>query len=1139
MIVLLALGALAATPTDLIVAGSDWSYLDSGIDPDPSWVSTSYDDSAWAVGPGTLGFGVFEDTPIDGGDPADRHITTWFRHSFTVASPADYGGLVLDLIRDDGAVVYLNGVEVHRSNMPSVSDSSTLASSDVVGTDEYTFLQVPLDASALVAGDNVLAIEVHQSSPTSDDLAFDAALVGWSGDPVLTRGPYLQLVTPDSMVVRWRTDAPVEALVTTVEGPQSTGPVALDHEVLLDGLSPDTTYTYEVGSPTLSLAGGAAPYTFTTAPLPGTIRPVKMWVLGDSGTADTNAEAVADGFASLGEQADLWLMLGDNAYNSGTDDEYQAAVFDLYTDHLPGLPLWSTLGNHDGYSASSATQSGPYYDIFTLPTAGEAGGEPSGTEAYYSFDYANVHVVCLDSYDSDRSASGAMVDWLRDDLAATTADWVIAFWHHPPYSKGSHNSDVESNLVDMRQNVVPILEDYGVDLVLTGHSHSYERSALIDGHHGLSTTFETRHVRDNRPGDATVGSPYTKPSPSGGSHEGAVYVVAGSSGKISGGALDHPAMLTNLNVLGSVVLDIDGSTLTARFVDDAGQVVDRFDIERGVTSILELYATDPPVEGDAIGLHAYGQDPDGNEVVSYEWDFGDGSPLATGPEQVHLWPDDGVVPVTVTVEDLAGSLVTRTLDLPVANVAPRIVDYGADPAMQGIPTRFWVDATDVASDTISYSWDFGDGALVFGDEVEHLFLVDGTYTVVVEAADEDGGVSSASLEVVVGGTPPEDQVIYVSPAFEGSPVALSAGNDDAAVSWSWDLHDGLPARLGQSITHTWADDGNFPVTLTTTDAEGDANVRQVTVPVANVEPTDLQISTVELAVEGDTLTFVGSATDPGDDVLSYIWSFGDFSPVVTAPSVQHRYGDEGTYSVSLAVSDGDGGVSSLLTSVTVTNAPPTAASLVLPSSVQEGQLASFAVVPSDPGDDEVAVSWALGDGTTSELADLQHAYADDGLYSVLLTLDDGDGGLLTVPHQVAVNNVAPELLGVPNDTVVLGAVYRFTPTVVDPGADLHTFTLAGPEGSEVSAAGSVTWTPTRVERDVPFTLTVDDGDARTSITWVVSAEPVPTDGSAADLLAGKPGGCGCRSVSPTGTVAWWALMPLLGLSRRARRRSRR
>jgi hypothetical protein len=123
------------------------------------------------------------------------------------------------------------------------------------------------------------------------------------------------------------------------------------------------------------------------------------------------------------------------------------------------------------------------------PAEGEAGGLASGTERYYSFDYANIHLVCLDAMTSDRSPAGPMLTWLEEDLAATDKAWIIAFWHHPPYTWGTHNSDFERELIDMRENAVPILERYGVDLVLCGHSHVYERSWLLNGHYGYSSSF--------------------------------------------------------------------------------------------------------------------------------------------------------------------------------------------------------------------------------------------------------------------------------------------------------------------------------------------------------------------------------------------------------------------------------------------------------------------------------------------------------------------------------------------------------------------------------------------------------------------------------------------------------------------------
>jgi len=210
---------------------------------------------------------------------------------------------------------------------------------------------------------------------------------------------------------------------------------------------------------------------------------------------------------------------------------------------------------------------------------------PSGTEKYYSFDYANVHFVCLDSMSSSRAPYDPMLTWLREDLAANAQQWLIAFWHHPPYSKGSHDSDREMNLIQMRQNALPILEFYGVDLVLCGHSHSYERSFLLNGHYRNSISLTKAMKVDSGSGRPEGSGPYVKDS----SSAGTVYVVAGSSGKTSDrGSLNHPAMFISLRALGSLVLDINGNRLDARFVDRSGGVADRFRIVKDMPAIVSV-----------------------------------------------------------------------------------------------------------------------------------------------------------------------------------------------------------------------------------------------------------------------------------------------------------------------------------------------------------------------------------------------------------------------------------------------------------------------------------------------------------------------------------------------------------------------
>ena len=433
----------------------------------------------------------------------------------------------------------------------------------------------------------------------------------------VTRGPYLQMGTPTSVVVRWRTDTATDSRVRHGAAPGSltafvdNSTVTTEHEVAVTGLAPDTVYYYSVGSTTATQAGNDTNHFFVTFPSAGEAVPTRIWVLGDAGTQTSSQTAVRNAYynATGARHTDLWLMLGDNAYNNGTDSEYQGAVFNMYSAMLRKSVLFSTLGNHDTAQSTEFVDTYPYFNMFTFPRNGECGGLASGTEHYYSFDFGNIHFVCLDSMTADRSPTGAMATWLQNDLADTTRDWIVAFWHHPPYTKGSHNSDTETELIEMRQNMLPILEAGGVDVVLTGHSHSYERSYLIDSHYDLSTTLTSAMILDG--GSGRDPSPYQKPEGLPG-HEGAVYVVAGSSGQISGGTLNHPAMFISLNVLGSVVMDFTTNRLDLQFLDSTGVVRDNFAIAKSSSSGPPLAPT---------GLAA----TPGNNEVDLSWNASAGA----------------------------------------------------------------------------------------------------------------------------------------------------------------------------------------------------------------------------------------------------------------------------------------------------------------------------------------------------------------------------------------------------------------------------------------------------------------------------------------------------------------------------------
>ncbi|HEY2951494.1 MAG TPA: metallophosphoesterase family protein [Verrucomicrobiae bacterium] len=365
-----------------------------------------------------------------------------------------------------------------------------------------------------------------------------------------------------------------------------------NHVTWLNGTGPSkdrkAPRNFLVGTTNLIRTGGDSNTFFVTPPKIGTRQPTRVWVLGDPGTRKRAERDVRDAYYRwTGDRpTDFWLMLGDNAYTTGKDTEYQGAIFEVFDAMLRKSVLWPCLGNHDAGSANSPIQFGVYYDIFTLPAQAQAGGVMSGSEAYYSFDHANIHVVCLDSSDSDWSKNGLMLRWLKTDLEANQQDWLVAYCHHPPYTKGSHNSDQdrdsEARMRMIRERVLPLLEEHGLDLMLSGHSHAYERSFLLDGFYGRSTNLNEKvHFKSARDGRADGTGIYLKPSRGPAPHEGAVYIVAGSSGQKSGGKLNHPVSARSLNLLGSLVLDFDGHRLDATFIDDKAAVRDYFTIVKG------------------------------------------------------------------------------------------------------------------------------------------------------------------------------------------------------------------------------------------------------------------------------------------------------------------------------------------------------------------------------------------------------------------------------------------------------------------------------------------------------------------------------------------------------------------------------
>lgn len=420
----------------------------------------------------------------------------------------------------------------------------------------------------------------------------------------LTRGPYLQVGKQDSITIRWRTNTASSSKVTwgTSFGTypnsftQDVSTPVTEHIVRIGGLTADTKYWYTIGTSSTVLQQTANNY-FLTLPPDNTTRKLRFVAIGDCGNASTNQTNVKNTFINYigSNDIDAMILLGDNAYNSGLDAEFQTNFFDIYkNDLLLYNKLYPAPGNHDyGNSTSNTGKTGgsggsmPYHNNFTVPMAGEIGGVPSGVKNYYSFNVGSVHFISLDSYGKDDGnttnmydTSGAQATWLKADLAANTQRWTIAYFHHPPYTKTSHTSDTEMDLVAIREKFIRILERNGVDLVLCGHAHGYERSYLLKGFYNtyaaplLDANFSaashtaTGNIQ-NGLYDGVTGNYKAFKYNSGKYNHGTVYTVSGSAGQIGGTSTGYPQdcmFYSNATNGGCFYFEVDNNRLDAKFI---------------------------------------------------------------------------------------------------------------------------------------------------------------------------------------------------------------------------------------------------------------------------------------------------------------------------------------------------------------------------------------------------------------------------------------------------------------------------------------------------------------------------------------------------------------------------------------------
>ena len=459
----------------LVEKESLWKYYDEEAYPGNNWFYNHFDDSDWKTGKGELGYGDGDEQTVlnYGNNNKKKYPTYYFRKEFSNKRFDNFEYLYINVKFDDSVVLYLNGREIERKNLPKTEIShETLATEGMAGISEDKYEKTYFSKD-LLSKLNTVAAEVHQRSLSSSDISFDLEIVATNTPPELVnKEPYLIYAGKGDYQLIWQLNRKYKAELEYGHNPNE-----LQNKKLINEYNQNYQYSYLFSQPEnnkkifyeIEIADKL--YRGSFVPYHSSSNKLKFLAYGDTRSYPESHDSVAKQILKTMEKdpeyQSILVAVGDLVYDGDEKRDWKYQFFDKKFRNiqtmLSSLPLMSCKGNHE--------RDGKLFrDYFPYPYEME-------NSYYWSYDYGPVHFTYIDQY-VDYSPGSEQFKWLVNDLKNTKNEWKIIVLHEPGWSAGGHGNEKA-----VQKYIQPLCLKYDVSVVLAGHNHYYARAEVDEVQH--------------------------------------------------------------------------------------------------------------------------------------------------------------------------------------------------------------------------------------------------------------------------------------------------------------------------------------------------------------------------------------------------------------------------------------------------------------------------------------------------------------------------------------------------------------------------------------------------------------------------------------------------------------------------------